>query len=185
MADGAQKVIVLDRDGVINFDSDDYIKSADEWLPIPGSIEAIARLKEAGYRVAIATNQSGIGRGYYSEDTLTSMHQKLRALLSEHTDQEIDLIVYCPHKPDEGCDCRKPKTGLLDEIESSLELSLSGHHLVGDSLKDLEVAQAKGMNPILVRTGKGTDTENKGGLPEGTQIQESLERAVNQLLTQS
>lgn len=181
MAVNAQKIIVLDRDGVINIDSDAYIKNADEWLPLPGSIEAIARLKEADYRVAIATNQSGIGRGYYSEDSLTSMHQKLRALLSEHTNHEIDLIVYCPHRPDEGCSCRKPKSGLLDQIAEQLQVDLESCWMIGDSLKDLQVALTHKMRPVLVRTGKGRLTEEKGGMPENTLIFEDLSAAVVQL----
>lgn len=182
MSGPTQKIVVLDRDGVINQDSDDYIKNADEWLPIPGSIEAIARLKDAGYRVAIATNQSGIGRGYYSEKILAEMHQKLKGLLAEHTNGEIDLIVYCPHRPDEGCNCRKPNSGLLDQISNRLQVNLQSCWMVGDSLKDLQVALAQGMQPVLVRTGKGMSTEQRGELPKDTLIYADLSEAVNQLL---
>jgi D-glycero-D-manno-heptose 1,7-bisphosphate phosphatase len=178
---GKPKIVVLDRDGVINEDSDHYIKSPDEWIPLPGSIAAIAKLKEAGYLVAIATNQSGIGRGYFSEEVLSAMHQKLRDQLAEHTDLDIDLIVYCPHKPDEGCDCRKPNPGLLDQIESLLVVDLEGQYLVGDSLKDLQVASAKKMKPILVKTGKGAETLQRE-LPADVLIQEDLSSAVDHIL---
>ena len=176
-----KKIVVLDRDGVINQDSDDYIKNADEWIPIPGSIEAIARLKNAGYQVAVATNQSGIGRGFYSERVLHEMHKKLHDLLATHTDGEIDLIVYCPHRPDEGCSCRKPKSGLLDQIAEQLQVDLESCWMIGDSLKDLQVALTHKMRPVLVRTGKGRLTEEKGGMPENTLIFEDLSAAVVQL----
>jgi D-glycero-D-manno-heptose 1,7-bisphosphate phosphatase len=176
-----KKIVVLDRDGVINQDSDDYIKKADEWIPIPGSIEAIARLKNAGYQVAVATNQSGIGRGFYSERVLHEMHKKLHDLLATYTDGEIDLIVYCPHRPDDGCNCRKPKSGLLDQIAEQLQVDLESCWMIGDSLKDLQVALTHKMRPVLVRTGKGRLTEEKGGLPENTLIFEDLSAAVVQL----
>jgi D-glycero-D-manno-heptose 1,7-bisphosphate phosphatase len=176
-----KKIVVLDRDGVINQDSDDYIKNADEWIPIPGSIEAIARLKNAGYQVAVATNQSGIGRGFYSERVLHEMHKKLHDLLATYTDGEIDLIVYCPHRPDDGCSCRKPKSGLLDQIAEQLQVDLESCWMIGDSLKDLQVALTHKMRPVLVRTGKGRLTEEKGGLPKNTLIFEDLSAAVVQL----
>jgi D-glycero-D-manno-heptose 1,7-bisphosphate phosphatase len=174
--------VVLDRDGVVNEDSDHYIKSVEEWIPLPGSIEAIAKLKEAGYIVAVATNQSGIGRGYFSEDMLSVMHQKFRNLLAQHTDLDLDLIVYCPHKPDEGCVCRKPSPGLLDQISEQLEVDLKNSWFVGDSLKDLQVAQSRNMQPILVRTGKGGSTEAKGDLPADTLIFDDLTAVVDKLL---
>jgi|TARA_B110000483_G_scaffold7113_1_gene8368 D-glycero-D-manno-heptose 1,7-bisphosphate phosphatase len=177
-----EKIVVLDRDGVINLDSDNYIKSADEWIPIEGSIEAIARLKEAGYLVAVATNQSGIGRGYFSEDTLAEMHQKFRDLLSKKTDMDIDLITYCPHQPDEGCDCRKPEPGLLNQISEQLGVSLENYWMVGDSLKDLQLALTHRMQPVLVRTGKGSATERDCELPAGTLVFDDLASAVEQAL---
>lgn len=176
-----EKVVVLDRDGVINLDSDNYIKSADEWIPIEGSIGAIAKLKEAGYQVAIATNQSGIGRGYFSEDALAEMHQKFRDLLSEKSDTDIDLIAYCPHKPDEGCDCRKPEPGLLNQISEQLGVSLENCWMVGDNLKDLQLALTHRMQPVLVRTGKGSSTERDCELPVGTLVFDDLASAVEQL----
>lgn len=166
-------VIVLDRDGVINYDSDAYIKSADEWLPLPGAIAAIAQLKRAGYRVAVATNQSGIGRGFYSETGLEAMHEKMQALLAEHA-AKIDFIAFCPHLPAANCDCRKPKTGLLEQIEAALAEPLSGCYFVGDSLKDLQAAVAKGMQPVLVKTGKGQDTATSTQLPDDTIIVNDL-----------
>ena len=176
------KVIVLDRDGVINEDSEHYIKSPQEWISLPGSIEAIARLKDAGYLVAVATNQSGIGRGLFSEDVLAEMHQKLRDEVAEHTSLNVDLIAYCPHLPDEGCDCRKPNPGLLDQVSERLGVDLEGSWMIGDSLKDLQVGRSRGMQAVLVRTGKGSITEQKGNLPEGSLIFDSLSAAVDQLL---
>ena len=150
-------LIVLDRDGVINQDSDDYIRSLEEWHPIPGSIEAIAALSEAGYQVAIATNQSGLSRGYFDLDELERMHAHLRQLVEERGGA-IAGIFYCPHLPEEGCDCRKPGTGLLQAIESELGESPRGCFFVGDSLKDLQAARSYGCRPLLVETGKGAGT---------------------------
>ena len=150
-------VLVLDRDGVINQDSDAYIRSLADWRPIDGSIEAIARLSRAGYRVAIATNQSGIGRGYFTERDMAAIHARLRALVAEHGG-EIAGIFHCPHLPDAGCACRKPGTGLLKAIAAELGESPAGGYFIGDSLKDLQAARAYGCIPVLVRTGKGEGT---------------------------
>jgi len=156
------KLVILDRDGVINHDSDDYVKSLDEWVPYPTAIEAIARLSRAGWTVAIATNQSGIARGYYSESVLESMHERLRVLVNR-AGGEIAHIAYCPHGPDDGCDCRKPRTGLLEQLRQALDLeSLAGSWMVGDSLRDLQAGEPMGCRPVLVRTGKGRRTEAKG-----------------------
>ncbi len=163
----AANIIVLDRDGVINHDSDDYIKSADEWLPVPGSIEAIASLSQAGYRVAVATNQSGLARGLFDEYALARMHSKMLCLVEEAGGQ-IEAVCYCPHAPEENCDCRKPGTGLLEQIQNELSAPLSGSVMVGDSLKDLQAALAFGMQPVLVRTGKGMATELRLGELEST-----------------
>jgi len=152
-----QKIIVLDRDGVINEDSDAFIKSADEWIPVPGSIEAIVRLKHAGWTVAVATNQSGIRRGYYSRATLSEMHQKMQSLL-EAEGAKVDWINYSPYLSDDNSVCRKPATGMLQAIENRFNLSLRGAPMVGDTLADVKVALAKGMQPYLVRTGKGERT---------------------------
>ncbi|WP_166268646.1 D-glycero-beta-D-manno-heptose 1,7-bisphosphate 7-phosphatase [Marinobacter caseinilyticus] len=152
-------LIILDRDGVINAYDGHYICSVDEWHPLPGSIDAIARLCQAGHRVAIATNQSGIARGLYDVPDLDAMHQRLNALVSA-IGGRIDFIAYCPHHPDDGCDCRKPKPGLLYAIQQALALpSLAGSLMVGDSRKDLEAGLAGGCNVALVRTGNGRDTE--------------------------
>lgn len=152
-------LIILDRDGVINQYDGNYICSADEWQPIPGSVEAVARLCNAGHRIAIATNQSGIARGYYDTDALDTMHEKLERLV-EAEGGCIDFIAYCPHHPDDHCSCRKPLTGLLDQIRRHFHLnSLEGAIMVGDSRKDLEAAHSGKCQPILVRTGNGLDTE--------------------------
>ncbi|MDH4558875.1 D-glycero-beta-D-manno-heptose 1,7-bisphosphate 7-phosphatase [Pseudomonas sp. BN417] len=151
------KLLILDRDGVINLDSDEYIKSLEEWIPIPSSIDAIARLSKAGWTVAVATNQSGIARGYYDPATLESMHARLRELVAEQGG-EIGLIVHCPHGPDDGCDCRKPRPGMLKRIAEHYGVDLAGIWFVGDSSGDLDAALAVDCQPVLVKTGKGERT---------------------------
>lgn len=153
-------LIVLDRDGVINHDSDDYIKSVDEWQPIDGSIEAIARLTKAGYTVAVATNQSGIGRQYFSLQTLAAMHRKMNDLV-EQAGGKIAHIAFCPHLPDADCDCRKPKPGLIHQIEQATGLSAKGRWMIGDSLSDLQAGTAAGCKTALLLTGKGPRTQAK------------------------
>lgn len=158
----ASRLVILDRDGVINHDSDAYIKSLDEWVPYPSSIEAIARLTQAGWTVAVATNQSGIARGYYDETTLASMHDELQRQVAE-AGGKIAHIAYCPHGPNDGCTCRKPETGLLEQVRDALGLeSLAGSWMVGDSLRDLQAGEPMGCRSVLVRTGKGQRTEAKG-----------------------
>ena len=157
------KLIILDRDGVINEDSDAYIKTVDEWVPIPGSIKAIARLSQAGYTVVVATNQSGIGRGYYDVATLDAMHARMRELVAAQGG-EMGGIFYCPHGPDDGCDCRKPLPGLIDQIVTEYG-DVTGAPLIGDSLRDLQAGIARHCQPVLVLTGKGQKTLDKG-LPE-------------------
>ena len=152
------KLIILDRDGVINQDSDDYIKSPDEWVPISGSLEAIAKLNHAGYTVAVATNQSGLSRGYFDLKALSAMHRKMETLLSEHGGQ-IDAVVYCPHGPKDGCDCRKPSPGMLREIGERFQVDLSKVIFIGDTIGDMKAATSAGVKPLLVRTGKGEKTE--------------------------
>lgn len=174
------KLIILDRDGVINEDSDAFIKSLDEWIPLPGSIDAIARLSKAGWTVAIATNQSGLGRGYFSEATLQAMHQQLMTLV-EQQGGKVDLIRYCPHTPDADCDCRKPRPGLFLQIAEHFGLSLQQVPTVGDSLRDLQAGVAVGCRPFLVRTGKGAQTQHKA-LPAGTLIFDNLAAVVDHLL---
>lgn len=153
----SDRVVILDRDGVINADSEHFVKSIDEWVPLPGSINAIARLSHAGYRIAVATNQSGLARGLLTPADLDSMHRKLRDLLAEQGGR-IEMIVYCPHGPDEGCGCRKPRPGMLEEIGRRLSVDLVGIPFVGDSFGDVAAARAVGAQPWLVRTGKGEDT---------------------------
>lgn len=155
------KLLILDRDGVINHDSDAYIKSLEEWIPIAGAIEAIAQLSKAGWTVAVATNQSGIARGYYSLQILEAMHTRLSELVAEQGG-ELGLVVYCPHGPDEGCACRKPKPGMLEAIAAHYQAELPGVWFVGDSKGDLEAALAVGAQPVLVKTGKGERTLSKG-----------------------
>ena len=154
------KLIILDRDGVINQDSDDYIKSADEWQAIPGSIEAIARLCRAGYSVAVATNQSGLGRGLFDLDALEAIHDKMRELV-ESAGGHIAGIYYCPHEPTAGCGCRKPAPGLLDAIAEDFSTALCGVVFIGDSLKDLQAGVERQCRPVLLRTGKGAKHERQ------------------------
>lgn len=151
------KLVILDRDGVINQDSPDYIKSADEWLPMPGSLEAIAKLTHAGFQVAVATNQAGLAKGKFDQGALEAMHEKMLGLV-EGAGGQIDLIVYCPHHPDENCTCRKPQPGLLREIERELGVPLAGVPFVGDKLSDINAARNAGCKPVLVLTGKGEQT---------------------------
>ncbi|UOB26709.1 D-glycero-beta-D-manno-heptose 1,7-bisphosphate 7-phosphatase [Pseudomonas orientalis] len=174
------KLLILDRDGVINYDSDAYIKSVAEWIPLPGSIEAIAQLSKAGWTVAIATNQSGIARGYYDIATLDAMHARLRRLVAEQGG-EVGLVVYCPHGPNEGCDCRKPKPGMLKIIAEHYKVPLAGIWFVGDSLGDLEAAKAVDSQPVLVKTGKGEKTQVKN-LPVGTLIFDDLAAVAAELI---
>ena len=167
------KLIILDRDGVINFDSDRFIKTPEEWRPIPGSLEAIAALNQRGYRVVVATNQSGIGRGLLDIATFNSINDKMTRQLSQ-AGGRIDAIFFCPHAADANCDCRKPKAGMLREIARRFGVELKGVPAVGDSLRDLQAASEVGAQPILVTTGKGKFTLKQGGLPEGTEVYEDL-----------
>lgn len=152
------KVIVLDRDGVINHDSDTYIKSAEEWRPLAGSLEAIARLKHGGYTVVVASNQSGLARGYFDVEALTAMHKKMEEMLAK-VGARIDAIFYCPHGPDDGCDCRKPKPGMLLEIGQRFNVPLKDVVFIGDSISDIKAANSAHAKAMLVRTGKGAKAE--------------------------
>jgi D-glycero-D-manno-heptose 1,7-bisphosphate phosphatase len=174
------KLLILDRDGVINEDSDAYIKSVAEWLPLPGAIEAIAQLSRAGWTVAVATNQSGIARGYYDLATLDAMHERLRALVAEQGG-EVGLIVYCPHGPDDACTCRKPRPGMLETIGEHYGQPLTDTWFVGDSLTDLQTALSVGAQPVLVKTGKGLRTLAKD-LPTNTLIFDDLAAVASQLI---
>ena len=174
------KLLILDRDGVINYDSDAYIKSVEEWIPLPGAIEAIAQLSKADWTVAVATNQSGIARGYYDLATLDAMHARLRAFGAEQGG-ELGLVVYCPHGPDEGCACRKPKPGMLHTIAEHYGADLTECWFVGDSLSDLQAAKAVDSQPVLVKTGKGEKTQAKN-LPVGTLIFDDLAAVAAELI---
>lgn len=152
------KLVILDRDGVINEDSEAYIKSPAEWLPITGSLEAVVRLKHAGYTVVVATNQSGIGRGLFGYDELFAIHDKMHRMLAE-LGAAIDGVFFCPHAPDAGCRCRKPDTGLLDAISNRLGVTLDGVPLIGDSITDMQAACSVGARPVLVLTGHGSEVD--------------------------
>ena len=177
----AAKLIVLDRDGVINQDSDQFIKSPEEWRPVPGSLEAIARLNHAGYRVVVATNQSGIGRGLFDMAMLNAIHAKMHKALG-HVGARLDAVFFCPHTADARCECRKPKPGMLAEIGRRFNAELTGVPCVGDSLRDLQAAHAAGAQPILVLTGKGEKTLRDGNFPRNTVIFPDLAFAVSALL---
>jgi D-glycero-D-manno-heptose 1,7-bisphosphate phosphatase len=177
----AVKLVVLDRDGVINRDSDQFIKSPEEWRPLPGSLEAIARMNHAGFRVVIATNQSGVGRGLFEMATLNAIHEKMHralALVGGH----VDAVFFCPHTADALCECRKPKTGMLKEIGVRFGVDLTGVPCIGDSLRDLTAAEAAGAQPILVLTGKGEKTLREGSFPGNTVIFPDLAFAASALL---
>ncbi|MDB5776404.1 MAG: D-glycero-beta-D-manno-heptose,7-bisphosphate 7-phosphatase [Herbaspirillum sp.] len=177
------KLIILDRDGVINYDSDDFIKSPDEWIPIPGSLEAIARLNQAGYRVVVATNQSGVGRGLFDMATLNAIHQKMHAL-AQQVGADIEAVFFCPHALNDNCDCRKPKSGMIVEIARRFDINLRQQKVitVGDSLRDLQAGFVAGCIPYLVLTGKGAATFATGGLPPDTKIYPDLAAVVDFLL---
>jgi D-glycero-D-manno-heptose 1,7-bisphosphate phosphatase len=167
------KLIILDRDGVINEDSDLFVKSAAEWRPLPGSAGAIAQLNHCGYRVVVATNQSGLGRGLFEMATLNLMHEKMHRVVAL-AGGRIDAVFYCPHTAAMNCACRKPKPGMLLEIAQRYNIDLKGVPSVGDSLRDLQAAAAAKCETVLVKTGKGAQTLEKGGLPEGTRVFDDL-----------
>lgn len=174
------KIIVLDRDGVINFDSDQFIKKPEEWKPIPGSLEAIARLNESGWRVIVASNQSGVGRGLFDMDTLNAINEKMTKALGQ-AGGRLDAIFFCPHTADSTCDCRKPKPGMFLQIAERFNADMKDVPVVGDSLRDLQAGVAVGCRPYLVLTGKGSKTKSDPDLPEGTQIFPDLAAVVAQL----
>lgn len=172
------KFAILDRDGVINQDSNDFIKSPDEWIPIPGSLEAIARLSQAGWRIVVASNQSGLARGLFSMHTLNAIHSKMRQEIAQ-AGGHVDAIFLCPHGPDDGCLCRKPKPGMFNDIAQRYDISLDDVPSVGDSLRDLQAASAAGCTPWLVLTGNGQKTLANGNLPAGTQVKDNLAAVVD------
>ena len=168
-----KKLVVLDRDGVVNVDSDAFIKSPDEWVAIPGSLEAIARLNQAGYRVAIASNQSGIGRGLFDMAALNAMHEKMNRTAAA-VGGRIDAVFFCPHTQEDECECRKPKPGMLQQIVERFEIDPANTPMVGDSLRDLQAGAALGFAPHLVLTGKGRKTLAGGNLPPNTKVHDDL-----------
>jgi D-glycero-D-manno-heptose 1,7-bisphosphate phosphatase len=175
------KLVILDRDGVINQDSDQFIKNTTEWKPIPGSLEAIAKLNHAGYRVVVASNQSGIGRGLFDMGALNAINDKMYRVLAQ-VGGRIDALFYCPHAADANCDCRKPKPGMFIDIAQRFNVDLAGVSSVGDSLRDLQAAATAGAQPMLVLTGKGARTRAAGGLPDGTPVFADLAEAVRHIV---
>ena len=175
------KLIILDRDGVINEDSDAFIKTPDEWIPLPGSLDAIARLTKAGYTIVVATNQSGLGRGYFDIMTLNAIHQKMQNAVKAAGGQ-IEAIFFCPHTASDNCDCRKPRQGMFSTISERFDTPLEDVPSVGDSLRDLQAAFLAGCTPILVLSGKGKKTLENGGLPPKTIIFDDLSAVADHLL---
>lgn len=176
------KLIILDNNGVINYGSDAFIKTPDEWKPIPGSLPAIARLTQAGYRVVVATNQSGIGRGLLDMTTFNAINEKMHKALNQ-LGGRIDAIFFCPHTQLDKCNCRKPAIGMFEEIMQRYCIDLKNIPAVGDSLRDLQSAAKVGATPILVLTGKGEKTKCENTLPPGTQIFADLAAAVDSLVS--
>ena len=175
------KLIILDRDGVINEDSDDYIKSPDEWIPIAGSLEALGKLSQNGFKVIIITNQSGIGRKIFSIEMLNAIHKKMSINLAQYGGV-IDGIFFCPCSPEENCNCRKPKSGLYNEVSDRLQISLENVFCVGDKITDIQAAQNAGARPILVKTGKEND--DSGNIPKNIPIYDDLLSFVNKIITE-
>jgi D-glycero-D-manno-heptose 1,7-bisphosphate phosphatase len=175
------KLVILDRDGVINQDSDQFIKTPEEWKAIPGSLEAIARLNHAGFRVVVASNQSGIGRGLFDMATLNAINEKMYKALGQ-LGGRIDALFYCPHPAEANCACRKPKPGMFHDIARRFNMSLLEVASVGDSLRDMEAASSAGAQPLLVLTGKGRKTQMAGGLPANTKVYDDLAAAVRSII---
>jgi D-glycero-D-manno-heptose 1,7-bisphosphate phosphatase len=175
------KLVILDRDGVINHDSPSYIKSPDEWKPIARSLDAIARLTQADFRVVVATNQSGVGRGLFDMATLNAIHDKMHRSVGQ-AGGRIDAVFYCPHPMEAHCGCRKPRPGLLEDIGRRFNTILKDVPCIGDQLRDLQAAAAVGAQPILVLTGKGAKTQREGGLPPNTRVYADLADAVKPLV---
>ncbi|KGM08078.1 Histidinol-phosphatase [Methylophaga thiooxydans] len=173
-------LIILDRDGVINHDSDDFIKNPSEWEPIDGSLEAIARLNYAGYRVVVITNQSGIARGLLDVETLNRIHSKMRRMLAQ-VGGRIEAIMFCPHGPEDDCKCRKPHNGAFEDLAHRLRISLDNVPAIGDSLRDIQAAMESNARPILVKTGKGERTLAEG-IPQGVEVYDDLAAVVTALL---
>ncbi len=177
------KLVILDRDGVINQDSANFIKNPNEWIALPGSLEAIALLNQSGFRVAIATNQSGIARGLFDMAMLNSINDKMHRALAQMGGR-IDAMFYCPHAAEDNCSCRKPKTGMIEDIGRRFSVDLREVFAVGDSLRDLQAFHDAGCKPILVRSGKGEETLTGGGLPPNTLIFADLNEAALHIIAE-
>lgn len=175
------KIVILDRDGVINHDSPSHIRHPDEWKPIPGSLEAIARLNQAGWHAVVATNQSGVGRGFFEMATLNAIHDRMHRALGA-VGGRIDAVFYCPHAQDAGCHCRKPRPGLYEDIARRYGASLAGVPCIGDALRDIQAAAAAGGQPMLVLTGKGEITRRDPALPPDTPVFADLAQAVQSII---
>jgi D-glycero-D-manno-heptose 1,7-bisphosphate phosphatase len=187
------KLVILDRDGTINSDSDDFVKTPEEWLPLPGALEAIARLNHAGWHVVIASNQSGLGRGLFDVTSLNAIHTKMHKMLAA-VGGRVDAVFYCPHSPEESCSCRKPLPGLFEQIGARLGVPLKGVPTAGDSLRDLQAGAAAGCEPHLVLTGKSAQYRADGagqasgqpeGLPAGTVVHADLSAFADFILERS
>ena len=178
------KLVILDRDGVVNQDSANFIKNPNEWIAIPNSLEAIALLNQSGFRVALATNQSGIARGLFDMATLNAINDKMHRALAQ-LGGRIDAMFYCPHAADDNCTCRKPKTGMIKDISRRFSVDLSEVYAVGDSLRDLQAFHDAGCKPILVRSGKGEETLAHGDLPPNTLIFADLNEAVQHIIAET
>ncbi len=176
-------LIILDRDGVINHDSTEYIKSVDEWQAIPGSLQAISNLGRNGYRIVVATNQAGLARGKLNIESLNAIHRKMQNHLLQFGGK-IEAIFFCPHGPNDGCKCRKPKPGLYTDIARRLNVLLDEVYAVGDSLTDVDAAISAGARPILVKTGNGQSIVDKGEVPENVPVYDDLAEFVDTLLAQ-
>ena len=181
------KLVILDRDGTINADSDDFVKTADEWVPLPGSLEAIAKLNHAGWHVVVVSNQSGLGRGLFDVASLNAMHARMHKLLAAHGGR-IDAVFYCPHSPDEACTCRKPLPGLFEQVGERYGIDLKGVPCVGDSLRDVQAGAAVGCEPHLVLTGKGAQFRGVAlpvTFPPGTVVHENLAAFADVLIARA
>lgn len=176
------RLVILDRDGVVNRESKDFIRSPAEWIPLPGALEAIAALTAGGFAVVVASNQSGVGRGLFTAATLAAIHAKMTAAV-ESAGGRLAGIFICPHAPEDGCECRKPKPGLLRQVAAAFGVSLVGVPAVGDSERDLRAAQAVGARAILVRSGNGRDTEARLAGAAGIEVFDDLAAVAAALLS--
>ncbi len=175
------KLVVLGRDGVINELADGPITSVAQWQPIDGSVEAIARLCQAGYHVVVVANLPAIGRGLLTLEELHQIHEKMNQTIAA-AGGHLDGVFFCPHIPDDDCNCRKPRAGLLDSIMERLNIELTGVPLVGDSLRDVQAAMVVGARPVLVRTGEGAITLEQNKRLDNVDLYDDLASFVEDLL---